>query len=441
MNPETIIAILGLTSLFGLLTTAVYWNSAKKLQSRIDSNEKDKEGIRDELIKTRTELALAQKNEENLKSQLEQVGEYIKDSVENLSSKIVMDGIESLAKRNKELVSKDFESITTTVKDFRTRLEELASDSKAEKNTIVKAVEQISGDTQALTQALRGNVKRQGNWGEEVCEELLMSIGLVAGQHYQKQASLADTLQDKTLRPDFEFFVPSEDPSANKKVILLDAKASVKGSEEMAKAKDNKEQDQAKKSIVKSLNDHVETLSSKAYHTLTEGASPEFTLMFVPIPGIIDIACETDEDLYKRAMQKKILLVDSRTLVPVLMILRNLWRLAGQQEKVNEVFAVAGNLLRSIQSFGDNMEDLGTALKRAQKSFTTANNRIVKGGQGSLLTYANQLEELGTQGTIQGGRGRAKQQANQRIENVATEVQTTPLNKEEDVNAEQDEEE
>ena len=83
------------------------------------------------------------------------------------------------------------------INDFKKQVESAYDKESKERNILVgqiselqKQTMKVSADAVSLANALRGDNKTQGNWGEFVLERLLEDAGLTKGREYQVQTSL-----------------------------------------------------------------------------------------------------------------------------------------------------------------------------------------------------------------------------------------------------------
>ena len=134
----------------------------------------------------------------------------------------------------------------------------------------------ISQEANNLTRALKGDVKKQGNWGEMILEKILERSGLRKGIEYNTQVSL-ESEEGRRIQPDVIVSLPDE------KHIVIDSKVSLVAYEKLANSDEEDERQQYLKEHILSLRKHVKELSEKNYSDAIGINSPDFVLMFVPV--------------------------------------------------------------------------------------------------------------------------------------------------------------
>ena len=162
---------------------------------------------------------------------------------------------------------------------------------KAEISSLKNLNERISKDAINLTNALRGDNKSLGNWGELILERVLENAGLQKGREYFREVSFTDE-SGRKLRPDAVVHLPGA------KHIVVDSKASVKAYEKLLSADSDGERQRWGQMHVKSLRRHVDSLSSKQYELIDGVNSLDFVVMFIPVEAAFQAALELDSDLY-----------------------------------------------------------------------------------------------------------------------------------------------
>ncbi|MDQ6960177.1 MAG: DNA recombination protein RmuC [Mariprofundaceae bacterium] len=276
--------------------------------------------------------------------------------------------------------------------DFRKRVDEVhLNDSrdraslKEHLSHLEKLNRQMSEDALGLTQALKGESKAQGNWGEMILERILETSGLREGHEFLREDS-TDIGGGKRHRPDVIVRMPGE------KHIIIDSKVSLTDYERALSASDPAERKKAVKAHVNSLKNHIRGLSDKRYDQLPNIHSPDYVLMFVPIEGAYMMAIEADQSIFETAFEKRVAVVTPSTLYATLKIIEQLWRYERQSENVVKLIDRASLLHDKMVTFVESFEDVGKRLTQAKDSYDTALGRI-KTGPGNVI---NQIATLGT---------------------------------------------
>ncbi|RQP04820.1 MAG: DNA recombination protein RmuC [Paracoccus sp. BP8] len=249
-----------------------------------------------------------------------------------------------------------------------------------------KRSEDISREAVALTRALKGDSQKRGAWGEMILERILEDSGLIAGTHYDTQSSHRDA-DGKLWRPDVIVKMPQ------KKLLVIDSKVSLNAYEEAVNAEDMPTRDAALRRHVASVRAHVAGLAAKGYQAIDEG-SVDYVLMFIPVEGAFSEALRVDPDLARHAMENRVGLATPTTLMLTLRTVDHIWTVERRESNAMQIAARAGQLYDKLHGFVSAVEDVGTALERAQKSHATAMDRLTRGA-GNVIRQAEMLRELG----------------------------------------------
>ncbi|WP_103171062.1 DNA recombination protein RmuC [Paracoccus sp. SY] len=246
--------------------------------------------------------------------------------------------------------------------------------------------EAISREAVNLTRALKGDSQKRGAWGEMILERILEDSGLLAGTHYVTQTSHKDE-QGRTWRPDVIIRMPQ------KKVLVVDSKVSLLAYEEAVSAEDPSICDGALRRHVAAMRAHIASLAGKGYHALDEG-SVDYVLMFIPIEGAFSEALRVDPDLTRHAMENRVGLATPTTLMLTLRTVDHIWTVERRESNAAAIANRAGALYDKLHGFVSAMDEVGTALDKAQKSHATAMDRLSR-GSGNVIRQAEMLRQLG----------------------------------------------
>jgi DNA recombination protein RmuC len=247
--------------------------------------------------------------------------------------------------------------------------------------------QQISKEAVNLANALKGDSKVQGNWGEVVLERVLEESGLQKGREYEIQTSLQDE-KGKRFQPDVIVRLPEG------KDVIIDSKVSLKAYERYFSAKADEDSAQAFKEHIGSMRNHIKELSSKKYEDLEGVRSLDFVLMFVPIEAAFLAAIQQDRELFAQAFEKNIMVVSPSTLLVTLRTIQNIWRYEDQTQNSREIAKKAGDLYDKFFRFIEALEDVGKQLDKAKASYKTAHKRL-SSGAGNLVKKTEDLRKLG----------------------------------------------
>lgn len=225
---------------------------------------------------------------------------------------------------------------------------------------------QISTEAQNLTNALKGENKTQGNWGEIILQKVLESSGLREGQEYELQKKLQDD-ESKTLRPDAVIKLPKS--GGEERCVVVDSKTSLVAYERLCNAQSEQERLEAQKALSASIKGHFKSLSAKNYQQFLNGQKLDFVLMFIPIEGAFLEAMHQNMNLYNEAYKEGVVLVSPTTIMAVLRIIHNLWQFEHRNTNMEKIFAEIQKLFKGIAQFEEALEGLERNIQTLNKTY------------------------------------------------------------------------
>lgn len=343
---------------------------------------------------------LKSRYEEEVKSSKEKL-EIMQSAKEELSrefkllaNKIFEDKSEKFNHTHKEQFEMLLRPFREQITNFSTQSREQFSHESKEryllKNELAhlkKMNEQLSHEALNLTNALKGDNKTQGNWGEIVLERILEESGLREGIEYKTQATLKSS-EGKTYRPDVVIHMPQE------RDIIIDSKVSLVAYERFMSADEPDAKSLALKEHLNSIHGHIKDLSSKKYDKLEGVNTLDFVLLFMPIEGAFLLALEADGEFFKRAYNSNILVVSPSTLLVTLRTIEHIWRTQRQEEHAKKIASEAEAMYEKLVLFVDEMHKMGTHLQKAQDAYDVSMKRL-KSGKGNIIKRAENMVELG----------------------------------------------
>ncbi|MFM1896047.1 MAG: hypothetical protein RLZZ385_1121, partial [Pseudomonadota bacterium] len=238
-----------------------------------------------------------------------------------------------------------------------------------------------------LTNALKGDNKAQGSWGEFVLEKILEKSGLQRGREYEVQVSMRAEDGSRS-QPDVVVHLPES------RDIVIDSKVSLKAYDAWCAEDDGDRKAEWLRQHVQSLRNHVKLLAGKDYQKLDGVNTLDFVLLFVPVEASFTLAAREDPQLFMEAFEKNIIIVVPSTLLATLRIIQNIWRLAQQDQNAHEIARQAGNLYDKFVAFVADLEDIGLKIEATRKSYDKAHNKL-SSGRGNIVTRIENLRQLG----------------------------------------------
>ena len=313
---------------------------------------------------------------------------------ENLANRIFDDKQAKFSAQSKEAIENSLSPLRRDIGDFRKQVETVYDKENADRNKLVgqiselqKQTLQVSADAVSLANALRGDNKAQGNWGEFVLEKLLEDSGLTNGREYDTQVALKDE-SGKRRNPDVIVHLPEG------RDIVIDAKVSLVNYEGYFHAQDDDSKAQCLAQHLASMRAHIKGLSGKDYENLEGVNSLDFVLIFVPVEAAFMLALDHDPDMMRDAYDRGIILVSPSTLMVTLRTIKNLWRYADQNRNAQLIADKAGALYDQFVLYIDSLDEVGRYLDKSVEAWDTARKRLST-GRGNLIRRSEELKKLG----------------------------------------------
>ena len=328
------------------------------------------------------------------KAGIEQLQEKFRIEFKNLANEILEEKTQKFTEQNKTRLEEILKPLGEKIRDFEKKVEETYDKESKERFSLAKEIknladlnQQISKEASNLTNALKGQSKTQGNWGEIILESILEKSGLMRDREYVVQQSYVNE-QGRRLQPDVVVNYPGD------RHVVIDSKVSLTAYERFASADLKEEQESALRDHLISIKNHVNELSSKNYQDLYQLKSLDFVMMFMPVEPAYLVAMQGDPNLWNYAYERRVLLISPTNLIAALRMISNLWRVENQNKNAQEIARQSGELLDKLAGFVNDLMDIGTKLDSTRKSYDAAVNKFST-GKGNLVRRAEKIRELG----------------------------------------------
>ncbi|EMI4154303.1 TPA: DNA recombination protein RmuC [Vibrio parahaemolyticus] len=327
---------------------------------------------------------------------LEQAEVRLKQQFEHLANQLFEEKTAKVDLQNRQSLEGLLSPLKEQLEGFKKQVNDSFSQEAKERHTLVHELknlqrlnEQMTREAVNLTQALKGDNKQQGNWGEVVLARVLAESGLREGHEYEMQVNLQSEA-GKRYQPDVIVHLPQN------KQVVVDSKMALVAYERYFNAETDAERDRALSAHLTALRAHIKGLSMKDYHKLKGIQSLDYVLMFIPVEPAFQVAIQADPSLIKDAMEQNIILVSPTTLLVALRTIDNLWRNERQNENAKLIAQRATKLYDKLRLFIDDMEGLGGALDRANQTYQGAMNKLAT-GRGNVIRQAESFRQLGVE--------------------------------------------
>ena len=246
--------------------------------------------------------------------------------------------------------------------------------------------ERIGNDAASLTQALKGDSKMQGDWGEMILDKTLEDCGLIQGQQYFLQENYKDK-DGNNFRPDAVIVFPNEERA------VIDAKVSLTAYQAAIREENATERERYLKEHVSSIKKHVDELSAKNYEKLVPGCIG-FVLMFVPYESGYSAALKTDPSILQYAYRKHIIILSPSNLLMALQLTHTMWQNFRMTKNVEEILHQSNELFDKFVTFAETFVKLGADIERLQQDFSRAKGQLNE-GKGNIVRRLEGLKTLG----------------------------------------------
>ncbi|NII84377.1 DNA recombination protein RmuC [Pedobacter riviphilus] len=330
----------------------------------------------------------------------EQSQEKLNKDFELIANKILDEKSSKFVEQNRTNLDIILNPLKENIKAFEDKVEKVYKAESDERNTLKGVIsllmdqsKQIQEDANNLTKALKGDSKKQGNWGEVILEKVLERSGLVRDQEYRIQASHISA-EGGRYQPDVVIDLPDN------KHLVVDAKVSLVAYERSVSAETDEEREGYIKQHLASIKNHIQELSAKNYQDLYKINSPDFVLLFVPIESSFSIAVQKDAELFNFAWDRRVVIVSPSTLLATLRTIASMWKQERQNRNVMEIARLSGSMYDKFVGFISDMENIGKHLKNGQDAYDKAINKLSVGA-GNLTNTSEKIKKLGAKTTKQ----------------------------------------
>ncbi|WP_295772195.1 DNA recombination protein RmuC [uncultured Mucilaginibacter sp.] len=334
------------------------------------------------------------------KAEMEQTRLHFQREFENVAEKLLKEKSREFTDVNRHQLDHILNPLKENLKAFEDKVEKVYNMEAADRNTLKGVItqlmdlnRQISNEAQNLTKALKGDNKKQGNWGEFILEKVLERSGLIKDREYRLQAAHQDQ-EGSRFMPDAIIDLPDD------KHLVIDSKVSLVAYERLVNAETEDERKLYAKAHVESIRQHIHGLSAKNYHDLQRINSPDFVLLFVPIESSFSFAIQLDADLFNDAWDKRVVIVSPSTLLATLRTIASMWKQERQNRNVMEIARLSGEMYDKFVGFLTDMDGIGRNIKQTQDVYERALNKLSE-GRGNLTITAEKIKKLGAKANKQ----------------------------------------
>ncbi len=314
---------------------------------------------------------------EKRQDEINSLREVLTLEFKNLANEIFDEKTKKITEVNRENLSNILDPLKENIARFERKVESSNKDAvefnailKSEINHLKNETLKMRDDATNLANALRGESKTQGDWGEQQMETILNAAGLERNIHYEKEKNLKNENQDNQ-RLDYIVKLPGD------KCIIIDSKVSLVAYVNYYNAEEKEDKKYYLKEHLKSINTHVTTLANKNYQDLDIN-QPDYILMFMANEPAFKLAVLEDVSLYNKAIDRNIVMVTNSTLFATLKTVAYMWKQDKANKNAIEIARQAGSLYDKFQSFSDDLIKVGNNLNTTKNTYEDAMKKLTE---------------------------------------------------------------
>lgn len=328
------------------------------------------------------------------KEELENIRERFTTEFKNLAGEIMEQNSKKFTEQNRHNLDELLQPLGEKIKSFEKKVEDVYVKEAQHRFSLKEEVarladlnRKVSEEAHNLAQALKGESKTQGNWGELILENILEKSGLTKEREYFVQKSFTGD-NGKRLQPDVVVTYPGN------KNVVIDSKVSLTAYEKYSSANDEETREQAIKEHLISVRRHIDELHTKNYQHIYELNSLDFVMMFMPVEPAFLLAIQHDAGLWSYAYDKGILLISPTNLIAALKMVAAMWKQEYQNKNVLEIARESGKLYDKFVNFVNDLTDVGRKLHSTQQSYEDSMKKLSE-GKGNLISRVEAIKKLG----------------------------------------------
>ena len=364
--------------------------------------------LQTELNTTREKIYSYKEKNENLLEKNEEQRKFIEElnkkfllEFENIANKLLESKSEKFTELNKKNIANILEPLSLSINGFKELINNVYDKESKERFSLGEKVkdleslnQKISMEANNLTNALKGDFRLQGDWGEVILTNILEKSGLRENQEYFLQQRLkgeegnyiVSNSSGKKMIPDVVIKYPDN------RHIIIDSKVSLNSFLRANESKSEEDYNFYIKEHLVAVKKHINDLSEKAYDDYQK--TLDFVLMFIPSEAAYIKSLQGDANLWEYAYDKRILLINPTNLIACLKLISDLWKREIQSQNALQIAERGAKLYDKFVGFVENMDELGVSLKKAEEKYTMAYKQLST-GRDNLIKQSSILRDLG----------------------------------------------
>lgn len=323
----------------------------------------------------------------------------------DIAARVLNDTTSEANKRSRDTISQLISPLREELTNFRKSVDDAYRSEARERFSLAEKIKELVNLNQSLglqakelSDALRGNTRVQGDWGEMVLETLLEKSGLRRDIHYTVQTthdSDGNTLRNDSghrLRPDVIVYYPDN------RCVIIDSKVSLTAYIDLVNAKDSTEAENASRRHIVSIKNHIRELATKRYQDHIGERTTDFIMMFIPNEGAYLSAMNIAPTLWQEAYDSRVIIISPTHLISALRLTEQLWRQDDMRRNTAEIATEAGKMYDKFVGFIDDLGKIDRAIESARTAYDAALGKLST-GRGNLIRRATEMRRLGAKAT------------------------------------------
>jgi DNA recombination protein RmuC len=367
---------------------------AHTLTIRLESKSQELEELKIRQARLEADISNEQRNVAEKTALMQESELRLKNEFENLSNRIFEERGRALGQENRERMDSLLRPLREQLEAYRKRIEEVHDTDTALSGQLIEEVRQlqklsgrVSDEANTLARAIKGDSKKQGDWGEMIIERIFEASGLEKGREYMAQESFRED-EGFLKRPDFMVMLPGN------KAVIVDSKVSLTAYERFCNLDEDSERAIALKEHVQSVRRHIAGLQSKEYSSIGGNSTLDFVILCIPLESAWQAVMQADPDIMYNLAGKNVVLCGPTTLMITLKLIAQIWRRENENRNAELIADKAGKIYDQVLLIFDAMMEARKRLTGASDSFDVALKRI-KEGRGNLIGRVEDIRKLG----------------------------------------------
>lgn len=375
--------------------------SYNELKSQLESKEKtmtEQSSRLEALIRSEStlkqQLADLQNSYDLRLKDFEELQVKFKSEFKNLAEEILEEKSKKFKEENRSNLDIILTPFKEQLKNFEKKVDETHKEGIRERSGLTEQIKllaetnlQMQEDAKNLTQAIKGDSKVQGDWGEDLLQRILEKAGLQKGIHFDTQSSFRNEDGGQS-RPDYIIMLPDD------RQLIVDSKVSLTHYAKYHEEENGEKKEKALKQHLLSMWNHVKSLRKANYEGISEIKSPDYVLMYVPIESAFNAVMKEKPSFFLEALDQNVVVVTGSTLLATMQTVSYIWKQDNLNKRTLDIAKLGGSLHDKIHSFVENYSKLGNQLETVQKTYQTAEKQL-SSGNGNMVRIASRLKEMG----------------------------------------------